>query len=91
LRHFVSKIIVDYVRLLGTKIPRKIAFDFNDSSVLVWAEIANDDEAQEREIILAEAKINAKYHDAGFTVDTTVVEERDGLSVPNHFVPLFAL
>ncbi len=84
-RHFVSKIIFAYIQLIGKQQPRKLAFDFNDSEVLVWAEINDDDDTMERFLILAEAKINAKYHDFGFDMTTMLVEACDQLSVPNHY------
>ncbi|MCU0470739.1 MAG: hypothetical protein MUF58_19305 [Arcicella sp.] len=84
-KHFIGKIIVDYVKIIQQNFPLKLAFDYNDSEVLVWAEIPNDDEVIERNLIMAEAKINAKYHDFGYDMTTTLVETRDQLSVPNHY------
>ncbi|AQG80179.1 hypothetical protein AWR27_13130 [Spirosoma montaniterrae] len=84
-KHFVGKIIVDYIQLLGKRQPRKLAFDFNDSEVLVWAEISDDDAEMERFLILTEARINAKYHDFGFDMTTMLVEANDGMPVPNHY------
>jgi len=84
-RHFVSKMLVDYVGFISKKSPSKLAFDFNDSNVSVWAEIPDDDELMERSLILSEAKINAKYHEFGFDMTTTLVETRDHLSIPNHY------
>jgi hypothetical protein len=84
-RHFVSKMLVDYVGFISKKSPLKLAFDFNDSNVLVWAEISDDDDLMERSLIMAEAKINAKYHEFGFDMTTTLVETRDYLSIPNHY------
>ena len=84
-KHFVGKIIFEYIQLLGKQQPRKLAFDFNDSEVLVWAEINDDDDAMERFLILTEAKINAKYHDFGFDMTTMLVEACDQSPVPNHY------
>ena len=84
-KHFVGKIIFDYIQLLGKQRPHKLAFDFNDSEVLVWAEIGDNDEIMERFLILTEAKINAKYHDYGFDMTTMLVESCDESPVPNHY------
>ena len=84
-KYFIRKMVIDYVEFIDGKDSLKLAFDFNDSNVLVWAEIANDDEVMERSLIMAEAKINAKYHDFGFDMTTTLVETRDHLSIPNHY------
>ena len=82
---FVKKIIVEYLQLLGDKLPTKLAFDFNDSEVLVWAEIEDNQEILERSLTLAEAKINAKFHPYGFDMESMIVEKGDGLPVPNHY------
>lgn len=82
---FVKKIIVEYLRLLGDTLPTKLAFDYNDSEVLVWAEIMNKQEDLERKLTLAEAKINAKFHPYGFDMESMIVEKSDGLRVPNHY------
>ncbi len=84
-RHFISKMLVDYVGFISKKSPLRLAFDFNDSNVLVWAEIPDDDELMERSLIMSESKINAKYHEFGFDMTTTLVETRDHLSIPNHY------
>lgn len=47
-KYFVGKIIVDFLKLLNKNMPLKLAFDFNDAEVLVWAEIENNNERQER-------------------------------------------
>lgn len=84
-KRFVGKIIVDYVKIIHQKSPLKLAFDYNDSEVLVWAEIPNDDEVMERKLIMAEAKINAKYYEFGFDMTTTIVGTRDFMAIPNHY------
>lgn len=84
-KHFVAKIIWDYINILGKQLPLKLAFDYNDSSVLVWAEIAENNFEVEKRIILAEAKINANYHKYGFAMSSTIVENCDNLKIPNHY------
>jgi hypothetical protein len=84
-KFFVGKIILEYLNLLGNDFPQKLAFDHNDSEVLVWAEIEDDREDLEKKLIIAEAKINAKYHEYGFDMSTTIVENSDAHDVPNHY------
>jgi len=86
-QYFVSMIIWDYLRLLKSKdkIPNKLAFCHNNSEVLVWAEINDNDELHEKDLILAEAKVNAKYHQYGFDMTSMIVETTDYLSIPNHY------
>lgn len=82
---FVKRIIVDYLKQLDKNIPKKLAFDFNDSEVLVWAEVENDIEEFERILIMTEAFINAKYSQYGFAMNSTIVETEDMLQLPNHY------
>jgi hypothetical protein len=84
-QHFVTRIIFDYLELLKSKLPNKVAFNFNDSEVLVWAEINDDDTESEKNLLSAEAVINAKYHPFGFDMVSTVVEVSDNLKIPNHY------
>jgi len=82
---FVGAIILKYLELLGESKPNKLAFDFNDSSVLAWAEIDDDDEEMESFLLIAEAKVNAEFQDCGFCMSSTIVEKSDNLTIPNHY------
>ena len=84
-KYFVGKIIVDFLKQLDKSLPLKLAFDFNDSEVLVWAEIDDNNEAQEKALARAESKINATYHPYGFDMEAMVVEKSDKLPIPNHY------
>ena len=84
-QHFVSKIILEFLRLLDKNIPNKLALDFNDSEVLVWAEIDDNNEAQEKNLARAESKINACFHNYGFDMETMIVAKSDNLPIPNHY------
>lgn len=84
-QYFVGKIIVDYIKLLDKNLPSKLAFDFNDSEVLVWAEIEDNNDAQEKALARAESKINAQFHPYGFDMESLIVEKGDNLDVPNHY------
>lgn len=83
--HFVGSILVEYLTILEKNLPSKLGVNFNDSEVLVWAEIEDDDETMEKNLLIAEAKINAKFHPFGFDMETTIVETSDNFSVPNHY------
>lgn len=84
-QHFIKKIIVEYISEVEDKMPVKLAFDLDDSEVLVWAEIPNDRDDLENFLLLAEATVNAKYHKYGYDLTSTIVEERDALTIPNHY------
>lgn len=82
-KHFVGKIIFEYLKLLGQDLPNKLAFDFDDARILVWAEV--DNEEMENELFIAEAKINSRFKEYGYGMSTTVVEKEDNLSIPPHY------
>ena len=87
-RYFIPLVINEYLKTLLLEYncnPQKIALDFDDSSVLVWAQISSDDAAAERALILSEAKVNAKFDEYGFFLSTTIVEREDNLEIPNHY------
>lgn len=86
-RHFVPRMLLEYLQQLRTAgiQSQSLAFDLNDHEVLVWATIPEDDEAMEQALILAEARVNAKYHPFGFDLTSTIVEESDGMPIPNHY------
>jgi len=84
-QYFVRQVILEYLRLLENNLPKKLAFDFNDSEVLVWAEIENNDEVQEKALARAESKINAKFHPFGFDMESLIVEAGDNMQIPNHY------
>ena len=87
-QYFIQNMLVDYIHLLNQFneiLHLKLAVSFHNSELLVWAEIEDDAEFIEGELIMAEAKINAKYHKYGFDMTTTVVEKCDRLAVPSHY------
>lgn len=86
-QYFISKIVSDYFKELQVfKVqPQRLAFDFSEAKILVWAQIENNDESAENALLLSEAKANAKYSDNGFYVSSTIVEEGDHLNVPSHY------
>jgi len=85
--YFIAKIVNCYLKELHTHklFPQKLAFDFSDAKILVWAQIPNESEKHEDALILAEAEANAKYADNGFYISSTIVEEGDKLPIPPHY------
>lgn len=84
-QYFTTKIIIDFIDLLNDNLPIKLAFDYKGSEILVWAEIPDNDSEFEKKLILSEAKVNAKYHDYGFDITSTIVEASDNFNVPIHY------
>jgi len=85
---FVRRIIVEFLQALDDLKPRKLAFDYNNSEVLVWVEIDTGDEETERKILSIEGKLNARYHSYGFDINSTIVEHSDHLPIPEHYKTL---
>jgi hypothetical protein len=88
--YFIKNLVIDYITGINDDniSPVKIALDLSEAKVLIWAEIKDDDEETEDKLRLLEAKINAKYSQFGFNLTSTIVEESDYLSVPNHYQSL---
>ncbi|QDK77971.1 hypothetical protein EXU85_04945 [Spirosoma sp. KCTC 42546] len=86
-RHFLGQLILSYIDELRQRHvePRQLAMDFSDASVLVWAEIDDDNELMEDQLRLAQAKINAQYSQYGFYLSSTIVEQSDCLAIPSHY------
>lgn len=90
--HVYQKLISDYFSKLSfseTK-PNQLAVCLSHSKLLIWAEISDDDEKLENQLILLQAEMNVKYEKNGLIVKTTIVEESDNFEIPNHYsmVPL---
>lgn len=84
-KFFMAQVIQDYLKITEGTPLKKLAFSPDNSQILVWAEIENDDGKTEKAMILAEAEINAKYHVHGWTLDTTIVESSDQIPVPTNY------
>ena len=86
-KYFIANLVTDYFKALKSfnVTPQKLAFDFSDAKILVWAQILDDDEKTEDALILSEAKANLKYSDTGFYVSSTIVDESDNLIIPPHY------
>lgn len=85
--YFIKNMLFNYLKELKDRnaLPVKLAMDISKSKILVWAEIADDDEKIEDELILAEAKVNHKYYPYGFSIASTIVEKSDNLPIPPHY------
>ncbi|NOS85216.1 MAG: hypothetical protein HOP31_08765 [Ignavibacteria bacterium] len=88
-KYYISEItkayIVEVLNLILTNSALKLAFRLSNSKILVWAEIKDDDEISENALLLAEAKVNAKFCSKGFHISSTIVEQSDELSLPPHY------
>lgn len=86
-RILISEIVNDYINEINDikEKPLKLALKLSVAEILVWAEINDDDEEAENKLLLSEAKLNAKYNNWGFYINSTIVEKSDGFSVPPHY------
>lgn len=85
--YFLKNIIQDYINELNTTNckPLNLALDISDAKVLVWAEVEEYDDINHDNLLLSEAKVNAKYYNFGFHISSTIVEKQDKLNTPNHY------
>lgn len=84
-KHFIKKLVLEYLLAIRAQMPIKLAFDMDDSEVLIWAEVENGNEDKENFLLMAEAQVNAKYHKFGYDLTSTIVENSDHLPIPNHY------
>ena len=84
---YIQKIVFDYLSELNTKDkkPLKLAFGISDSKILVWSEIEDNDESMEDILLICEAKVNGKYHQHGFYLNSTIIERSDKMPIPPHY------
>jgi hypothetical protein len=85
---FTKGMFLDYMNELfkdrKVKI-NKLAFNIGKSNLLVWAQVNDDDFEAEKNLIMTEAIINAKYSDYNYYVSSTIVEKSDNLDIPAHY------
>ncbi len=89
-KYFISKLIMDYMNKihdLPVK-PNKLLIDYNDSELLIWGEVNEDDEDTETNLFRVEGQINAEYHKYGFQISSTIVESSDSFIIPPHYKEL---
>lgn len=91
-KKLIEKLVVDYFNeLKNEKVsPLKLYLDHNNSTLLVWAEIEDDDEGTEKGLLTAEAKANAKNYKYGFHISSTIIEKSDNFPVPPHYKNVLA-
>lgn len=65
--------------------PLKLAYHIDGSDLFIWAEIRTDDEISEDQLLVVAAKLNAKYHDKGFHIESTIIEDYYFIPVPQQF------
>ena len=83
----IAEIVQAYFKELikSDKKPNELGLKLYDSKILICAEVLQDDEEMEDLLILAEAKANAYSSKFGYSISSTIVEECDGLKMPNHY------
>lgn len=91
-KFYISKIVNDYIAELKNlgRVPVKLAMGLSDSKLLVWSEINDDDEETENALLLVEAKVNSKYFENGFYINSTIIDKSDNLPIPPHYQTIIA-
>lgn len=84
---FIKALVQEYMKELSNQknLPLKLALGLSDSKILVWSEIEDDNEEMEEALLVAEAKVNGKYYNQGFYINSTIIEASDNLNVPPHY------
>lgn len=84
---FIKSLVQEYIKeLLELKnLPLKLALGLSDSKILVWAEIEDNNEEMEEALLIAEAKVNGKFYNDGFYINSTIIESCDNLNIPSHY------
>lgn len=86
-KYFIQSILNDYLNELKSyrRKPLQLSMALSDSKILVWAVINDNDEPTEDALLLSEAKVNGKYYEKGFYLNSTIVEKSDCLTMPHHY------
>ncbi len=91
-KYYFTKILSEFFQILLVQkesgMPKKVAFNHKGKQIMAWLETPNGDEQQEDNIFIAEAVVNSKFANTGFSISATVVEEEDNLEVPGHYLIL---
>lgn len=86
--YFIEGIVRTFIAELANRkaFPLKLAFSLSPSTILAWAEIKENDETTEDQILLAEAKVNSIARNYSFNLDTMIIEDADRLPLPPHYI-----
>ncbi len=86
--YFIERIVKAFIAEVAQRkaMPLKLAFSLSPSTILAWAEIQENDETTEDQLLLAESKVNAIARDYNFNLDTMIVEDSDKLPLPPHYI-----
>jgi len=89
-QYFIRQVTIAFINeIISRKAqPKKLAFSLSPSTILIWAEIVDEDEHTQDQILLSEAKINSEFKDANFCLDAMIVEESDNIKIPQHYISL---
>lgn len=86
LKQVYLRLIREYFsKLMQMDKPNSIGVNFKNSNMLIWAEISDENEILEDNLIRLQAETNAMFQDSGLNVNTTIVESSDHLKMPPHY------
>jgi hypothetical protein len=86
-KHFIVEMLNNYVEsgIVEHESIVKLAFGLDESKLMVWAEIQDDNEEIEYMLFDLAGNINAEYFETGFQIQTIVTEEYEGLVIPKSY------
>ena len=86
--YFIERIVKAFIAEIASRkaLPLKLAFSLSPSTISAWAEIKENDESTEDQILLAESRVNSIARNYNFNLDTMIVEDADKLPLPPHYI-----
>jgi hypothetical protein len=86
----IKNVILKYLHevMECNALPDTLAFALAPATIMVWAEIDDDNEVLEDNILLAEANTNAYARQFDLGIETLVVEKSDLLRIPSHYIEI---
>jgi len=85
--HLVFKALQGYFNQLSIRHakPSDLFIHNNDSRIVIWAIIKDNDEATENALIMAEAHVNTDFSQYGLCLSSIINEESDKIAIAPHF------
>lgn len=78
-------IVNEFINSLEDNLPLRLAYNCFNRSLFFLAIIEDNDHITEKNLILTEARLNAKYSDQGYSISTSIVERSQRVEIPEYF------
>ena len=78
-------IVNEFVNSLENNLPIRLAYNSFNRSLFFLAVIEDNDYQTEKNLILAEARLNAKYSTEGYSISTSILAKSEKVDIPEYF------